>query len=55
MKICRLVIELIEREGRTHSEVARELTRRGLKTRTGKVKWDSKSIFNIFKRWKDKL
>ena len=55
MKICRLVVELIEREGRNHSEVARELTRRGLKTRTGKVKWDSKAIFNIFKRWKDKL
>ncbi len=55
MKICRLVIELIQREGRTHSDVARELIRRGLKSRTGKVKWDSKTIFNIYKRWKDKL
>lgn len=55
MKICRFVIELIEREGRNHSEVARELTRRRLKTRAGKVKWDSKTIFNIFKRWKNKL
>jgi hypothetical protein len=50
MKICRLVIELIEREGRNHSEVARELTRRGSRSRTGKVKWDSKTISNILVR-----
>ena len=50
-----LGIELIKREGRNHSEVARVLTRRGLKTRTGKAKWNSKTIFNIFKRWKDTL
>lgn len=55
MKIGRLVIELIEREGCSHSEVARELERRCLKTRTGKTKWDSKTVFNIFKRWKNKL
>ena len=55
MKICRLVVELIQREGRNHSEAARELTRRSLKSRTGKAKWDSKTVFNIFKRWKDKL
>ncbi len=55
MKICRLVVEFIEREGRNHSEVARELARRSLKTRTGKTKWDSKTIFNIFNRWKGKL
>lgn len=55
MIICRLVVELIHRNGRTHSEVARELTQRGLKSRSGKSKWDSKTIFNIFKRWKDKL
>lgn len=55
MKICRLVVELIQREGRNHSDVARELARRGFKSRTGKTKWDSKTVFNIFKRWKDKL
>lgn len=55
IKICRLVVELIQRNGRNHSEVARELARRGIKSRTGKAKWDSKTVFNIFKRWKDKL
>ena len=55
MKICRLVVELIQRDGQNHSEVARELARRGLKSRTRKAKWDSKTVFNIFKRWKDKL
>lgn len=53
--ICRIVVELVEREGWTHTEVARELGRRGFKTRVGKLKWDSKTIFNIFKRWKGKL
>ena len=55
MKICRLVVELVQRDGRTHSDVARELARRGHKNRAGGIVWDSKTVFNIFKRWKDKF
>ncbi|MGZ3806095.1 MAG: hypothetical protein ACXVB4_17910 [Pseudobdellovibrionaceae bacterium] len=55
MKICRLVVELIQRDGRTQSEVARELSRRGYKNRAGNLNWDSRTVFNIFNRWKDKL
>ena len=54
-RICKLVVELIKRQGKNHSEVARELSSRGLKNRAGRTKWDSKTVFNIFKRWKDKL
>lgn len=54
-RICKLVVELIKRQGQNKSEVARELSRRGLKNRAGRTKWDSKTVFNIFKRWKDKL
>lgn len=55
VKICRLVVQLIQRQGKSHSETARELTRLGHKNRTGSTVWDSKTIFNILKRWKDKL
>lgn len=55
LHICRTVVNLIDRDGLTHSETARELARRGHKTRTGKLKWDSKTIFNIYKRWNGKI
>jgi hypothetical protein len=55
LHICRTVVTLVDRDGFTHSEVARELARRGHKTRTGKTKWDSKTIFNIYKRWHGKI
>jgi hypothetical protein len=55
MKICRLVVERIQREGQTQCEVARELSRRGYKNRAGNLKWDSRTVFNILNRWKDKL
>ena len=52
MKICRLVVQL---QGKSHTEAARELSRLGYKNRSGSTVWDSKTIFNILKRWKDKL
>ena len=55
LHICRTVVNLVDRDSFTHSEVARELTRRGHKTRAGKSKWDSKTIFNIYKRWNGKI
>ena len=55
VKICRLVVQLVQHQGKGHSEAARELTRLGYKNRSGNAVWDSKTIFNIVKRWKDKL
>ena len=55
LQICRTVVNLIDCDGLTHSEVARELARRGAKSRTSKPKWDSKKIFNIYKRWRGKI
>jgi IS30 family transposase len=54
-RICRLVVELIDRREKNHSEVARELSSRNFKNRAGSTKWDSKTVFNIYKRWKGKL
>ena len=55
MKICRLVVQLVQRQGKGHTEIARELSRLGFKNRSGSTVWDSKTVFNILKRWKDKL
>ncbi len=55
VKICRLVVQLVQRQGKTHSEAARELSRLGHKNRSCNTAWDSKTIFNILKRWKNKL
>ncbi len=55
VRICRLVVDLIERQNKTHSEVARELSRLGYKNRAGKKEWNSKTIFNIYNRWKNKI
>ena len=55
VKTCRLVVQLVQRQGKSQSEAARELTRLGYKNRSGNAAWDSKTIFNILKRWKDKL
>ena len=53
--ICRLVVNLIGREGLAQTETARELGKRGFKTRIGKSKWDSKTIYNIYRRWTGKI
>lgn len=55
LKVCRLVVELVERNGLQQNAVARELSKRGLKNRAGKTEWNSKTVFNIYKRWKGKL
>jgi hypothetical protein len=55
LKICRLVVELIQRQGWRQNAVAREFSRRGYRNRAGKQEWNSKTIFNIYRRRKDRL
>jgi len=55
LRICRMVVSLIQRDGKNMSEVARELTHKKFKNRAGREKWNSKTVFNIYKRWKDKI
>ena len=55
MKICRLVVELVQRQGKGQTETARELSRLGYKNRSGSNIWNSRTVFNILRRWKDKL
>ena len=54
-RVCKLIVEQIKRQNHNYSEVARELSKRGLKNRAGNTKWDGKAVAKIFKRWKDRL
>lgn len=55
MRLCRLVVELIARQGFSANAAAKELGKRGYKNRSGHTKWDHSTIQNIFKRWNSKL
>jgi hypothetical protein len=55
MRLCRFVVELIDRQGFSANAAAKELGKRGYKNRKGSTKWDHSTIQNIFNRWKDKL
>jgi len=53
-KICKLVVHLT-RSGLKATQVAAELSRKGLRTRKGQTNWTHKTIRLIYDRWKDKL
>lgn len=55
MRICRLVVELIDRKGSSFRSVAAELSKRGIKNRSGSLSWGHATIQSIYKRWKGKL
>ena len=55
LRICPLVVDLIRRSGLSANAVGKELTRRGLKSRSGRAHWDHSTNQSIFNRWKDKL
>ena len=55
LRICKLIVERINRQNQNYNEVAHELSKRGVKNRGGQTKWDGKAVAKIFKRWKDKL
>jgi len=55
LRICRLVVDLMRTQGLSANATAKELSRRGIKSRSGRPQWDHSTILSIFKRWKDKL
>jgi hypothetical protein len=55
IKICRMVVHLIERENFGVRETARELIRRSFKNKQGEVKWSHFVVQRIYDRWKGKL
>jgi len=55
LRICRLVVDLIRTQGLSANATGKELSRRGLKSRSGRPHWDHSAVLSIYKRWKDKL
>jgi len=55
LNLCRLVVELVKRQGLSANAAAKELGKRGYKNRSGRTTWDHSTVQSIFKRWKDKL
>lgn len=55
MKVCRLIVELIDRRGFSSTATARELEAKGFKTRGGSDNWDHSAVRRIFERWQGKL
>ncbi len=53
-KICKLIVHLI-RSGQNLTQVANDLSKRGIKTRMGKLHWHHYTVKSIYDRWKDRL
>ena len=55
IKICRMVVSLINNEKLSYSATARKLGEEGIKNRRGNVSWSNSVITSIYKRWNLKL
>ena len=55
MKICRLVVELMDRRGMNQIQVVEHLSKKGFKNRGGKTTWHNQTVSRIYTRWKGKL
>src|SRR5687768_9288283 len=55
MKICRLFVELMDRQKKGAREAARELMNQKFKNRRGEVTWGHFVVQQIFKQWKNKI
>lgn len=55
LRICRQVVDLMRIQGLSANATAKELSRRGHKSRSGRPQWDHSTILSIYKRWKDRL
>lgn len=54
VRVCRLIVEHIKRQGLSLRAVAKELDSRGLRNRNKKP-WGHQSVLQIYNRWKDKF
>ena len=55
LRICRLVVKLINEQKVSLQGAARELMRQNIKNRNGNVWWDHSMVRGIFKRWNGKI
>ena len=55
IKICRLIVSLVNNEKLSYRATARKLEEKNIKNRKGKVSWGNCSISSIYKRWNVRL
>jgi hypothetical protein len=55
VRVCRMLVELRDRQGKSIIEIGRMLEARGLKNRKGLVAWNYGTISRILQRWIGKL
>jgi hypothetical protein len=55
VRICRLVVQLINEKGLSLQGAARELMQRNIKNRNGNVWWDHSMVKGIYRRWNGKI
>ncbi len=55
LKICRKIVDLINRQGWTYLRVAQLLCEKGIKNRHGTPVWHHYTVSRIYKRWKGKV
>jgi hypothetical protein len=55
VRICRLVVQLINQQGLSLQGAARELMQKNIKNRNGNVWWDHSMVRGIYRRWNGKI
>lgn len=55
IKVCRMIVDLIDRKGLNKSQAAERLIQKGIKNRAGVVNWRNSTVTRIYKQWKNKL
>jgi hypothetical protein len=55
VRICRLVVRLINDQRLSLQGVARELMQKNIKNRNGNVWWDHSMVRGIYRRWNGKI
>jgi hypothetical protein len=55
MKVCHLIVDLIDRQGLNYSDVSRRFKEGRVLNRRGTPKWHHQSISNVYARWKGKI
>lgn len=55
VRICRLVVQIINERGLSLMGTARELMSRNVKNRNGNIWWDHSMVRGIYRRWNGKI
>jgi hypothetical protein len=55
IKVCRMIVDLIDRQGFNYLKTAQYLSKKGIKNRRGAPLWHHYTVSRIYLRWKGKL